>query len=67
MKARTVVSLVMILAAAILVGILNKQEVEQQQTEYCEMVGGGYWPDYHNSYKNECGGKDPPKFVNNSP
>ncbi|CAA2409890.1 hypothetical protein [Xanthomonas phage Suba] len=63
MKVRTAVGLVIILAAALLVGITNKQEVDSQRDQYCEMVGGGYWPDYHHSYKAECGGKDPPKFL----
>lgn len=62
MKARQVVGLVAIIAAVIVVGMMDKQDAELEQQRYCNNVRDGVWPDYHGTYKDECGGKDPPKF-----
>ena len=62
MKARQVVGLVAIIAAVIVVGMMDKQDAELEQQRYCNNVRDGVWPDYHGTFKDECGGKDPPKF-----
>lgn len=41
---------------------VGKDEVEVERDQYCRQVRDGYWPDYRETYKEECGGKDPPKF-----
>ena len=40
----------------------GKSIEEVEQAAYCRNVRDGVWPDFHKSYKDECGGKDPPKF-----
>lgn len=45
-----------------LVSCVFPEEVDMQQKIYCENVRDGHWPDYAETYKAECGGKDPPKF-----
>lgn len=42
-----------------------KSDVEAETREYCNNVRDGVWPDYAHTYKQECGGKDPPKFNGN--
>lgn len=41
---------------------VGKDEVEVERDQYCRQVRDGYWPDYRGTYREECGGKDPPKF-----
>jgi hypothetical protein len=52
---------IMITAAlALTLGILgwiggnDHQEAQAQQTEYCEMVSAGHWPDYEGKYNTWC-------------
>lgn len=53
------VSLVIALAVLFFVGI---DDPEGEQAQYCNNVREGVWPDYEGTYKQECGGKDPPQF-----
>lgn len=62
MKARQVIGVVLIAAAVIVVGMMDKQALDEQQRQYCNNVRDGVWPDYEHTYKESCGGKDPPKF-----
>lgn len=35
-----------------------------KSSQYCNNVASGAWPDYEKGrYKTDCGGKDPPKFI----
>lgn len=52
----------LIAAAIVYVGI---DDPELEQRTYCQNVKEGIWPDYEGTYKQECGGKDPPKFHEN--
>lgn len=49
------------LAIACIAGMI-KDDAELEQMTYCVNVERGIWPDYEQTYKVECGGKDPPKF-----
>lgn len=62
MKARQVIGLLFVIAAFIVVGMMDKQDAELEQQRYCNNVRDGVWPDYHGTFKDECGGKEPPKF-----
>lgn len=62
MKARQIVGLLAIALAVIIVGMCDKQAQEAEHNQYCNNVREGVWPDYRETFKAECGGKDPPKF-----
>lgn len=63
MKARQICGLLLIAACVIVVGMMDKQDAELEHQRYCNNVRDGVWPDYEpGRYKDECGGKDPPKF-----
>lgn len=62
MKARQALGLALIVAGVVIVGIADKQDAELEQQTYCQNVREGVWPDYHHTFKDECGGKDPPHF-----
>jgi hypothetical protein len=61
-KARQVIGVLFLAACVIVVGMMDKQAIDEQQQQYCNNVRDGVWPDYHGTFKSECGGKDPPKF-----
>lgn len=68
MKRRTALSLLFAMLAlvyAYIVGIAEKQTTDAEQQQYCANVRDGLWPDFHGSYKAECGGKNPPQFHEN--
>ena len=35
-------------------GCLIKQEVEEEQRQYCKNVRDGVWPDYRKTFHTEC-------------
>ena len=37
-----------------LAGAMDYEDQQAEQEHYCEMVKGGYWPDYHGTYRSEC-------------
>lgn len=37
-----------------LAGAMDYEDQQAEQEHYCEMVKGGYWPDYHGTYQSEC-------------
>ena len=37
-----------------LAGRMDYEDAEREQSNYCEMVKAGYWPDYQGNYKKEC-------------
>jgi hypothetical protein len=55
------------LVAAVLVILYfaGQDDGKADRDQYCNNVRGGYWPDYARTFKDECGGKDPPKFKKN--
>lgn len=54
-----------VVAALALVAIVGIDDPELEQQTYCQNVKEGVWPDYEGTYKQECGGKDPPHFNEN--
>ncbi len=62
MKARQAIGLVAIACAVIVVGTLDKQAQDTEHRQYCNNVRDGVWPDFHGTFKQECGGNDPPPF-----
>lgn len=51
--------------AAFVLGMASDpaQEELKDRELYCRMVKDQKWPDYRHTYKDECGGKNPPKFT----
>lgn len=61
-RLKTVAGLLFMFVCLAIVGISDKQTLDDQTREYCNMVRDGLWPDYKETFKAECGGKNPPKF-----
>lgn len=62
MKRRATRFIIAGLALLIVLAIVGTNEPALEQTEYCRNVAEGIWPDYHGTFKEECGGENPPKF-----
>lgn len=43
---RIAVAIVIILLTLVIVGGMDSRDSESEFTHYCNMVMGGYWPDY---------------------
>lgn len=43
------------------VGNMDYQRAIQDQEMYCSMVHEGHWPDYNQSYKQQCNSEGKPK------
>lgn len=54
-----VVASLLLLALALIVGI---DDPSREQAVYCSNVSDGVWPDYKGTYRESCGGKEPPQF-----
>jgi len=64
MKQVAVVFLLLVLVAVFgVLGEMDRNDAVIEQAHYCSMVADGYWPDFHHSFKDECGGSEPPKYV----
>lgn len=61
-RLQAVAGLAFMLVCLAIVGISDKQRMDDQTREYCNMVRDGLWPDYKKTFKAECGGKNPPQF-----
>jgi len=49
-----VATILAVLAGLVALGVMNRTDALREQSHYCHMVGAGYWPDFHHSYKQEC-------------
>jgi len=46
----------------IVAACVGKDDVTAAQEQYCNNVRAGIWPDYNKTFKEDCGGENPPKF-----
>ena len=51
-----------ILFALTVLALVGIDDTALEQQQYCNNVREGVWPDYAKTYKDECGGEEPPKF-----
>lgn len=51
---KTTVVLLALLGLFGLAGAMDYEDQQAEQEHYCEMVKGGYWPDYQGTYRREC-------------
>lgn len=57
-----VIAILMFIVGLTIAGGDKKDELKDREM-YCSMVKDQKWPDYRHTYKDECGGKNPPKFT----
>lgn len=44
-------------------GLGMNSDADLEQGQYCRNVAAGNWPDYEGTYKQACGGRNPPRFT----
>ena len=54
MDNRIAIPIALLLAALLLAGTMDHTDAGADRGHYCEMVGGGHWPDYRRIYEDEC-------------
>jgi hypothetical protein len=64
-KRRAAGWVIALLALFIVLAIVGIDDPDLDQAAYCMNVADGTWPDYLGTYKDECGGTEPPKFNEN--